>query len=78
MCYDTVDAIVRLLESEAAAGQVLNVGSDREISIYELAQRVIARAESASEIRLIPYGEAYAEASRSLAGASRTLPRCAS
>jgi UDP-glucose 4-epimerase len=59
--HDTVDAIVRLLASEAAAGQVLNVGSDGEISISELAQRVIERAESASEIRLIPYGEAYAE-----------------
>jgi UDP-glucose 4-epimerase len=59
--HDTVDAVVRLLPSEAAAGQVFNVGSDGELSIYELAQRVIARAESPSEIRLIPYGEAYAE-----------------
>jgi UDP-glucose 4-epimerase len=59
--HDTVDAVVRLLASEAAAGQVFNVGSDGELSIHELAQRVIARAESPSEIRLIPYGEAYAD-----------------
>jgi UDP-glucose 4-epimerase len=59
--YDVVEAIVLLLGSEAAAGHVFNIGFDREISIYELAQRVIARAESPSEIRLIPYSEAYDE-----------------
>jgi UDP-glucose 4-epimerase len=59
--YDTVEAILRLLDSEAVHGQVFNVGSDREISIYELAQRVIARAESTSEIRFIPYDVAYDE-----------------
>jgi UDP-glucose 4-epimerase len=59
--YDTVEAILRLLDSEAAPGQVFNVGSDREISIYELAQRVIARADSTSEIRFIPYKVAYDE-----------------
>jgi UDP-glucose 4-epimerase len=59
--YDAVEAIVLLLGSEAAAGQVFNIGFDREISIYELAQRVIARAASRSEIRPIPYSEAYDE-----------------
>jgi UDP-glucose 4-epimerase len=58
---DAVDAIVLLLGSEAAAGHVFNIGFDREISIYELAQRVITRADSPSEIRLIPYSEAYDE-----------------
>ena len=59
--YDVVEAVVLLLGSEAAAGQVFNIGFDREISIYELAQRVIARADSPSEIRLVPYSEAYDE-----------------
>ena len=59
--HDAVDALVRLLDSEDAAGRVFNVGSDGEISIYELAQRVIARTGSSSAIRLMPYGEAYAE-----------------
>ena len=59
--HDAVEAIVRLLHSEAAAGQAFNVGSDGEISIDELAQRVIARADSPWEIRLIPYSEAYDE-----------------
>jgi UDP-glucose 4-epimerase len=59
--HDAVEAIVLLLGSEAAEGQVFNIGFDREISIYELAQRVIAHADSPSEIRLIPYREAYDE-----------------
>jgi UDP-glucose 4-epimerase len=59
--HDTVEAIVRLLDSEAAGGQVFNIGSDRENSIYELARRVIARADSSSEIRFIPYDLAYDE-----------------
>jgi UDP-glucose 4-epimerase len=59
--HDTVEAILRLLDSEPAQGRVFNIGSDREISIYELAQRVIARAESTSEIRFIPYDVAYDE-----------------
>jgi UDP-glucose 4-epimerase len=58
---DTVEAILRLLASEGAPGQVFNVGSDGEISIHELAQRVIARANSTSEIHFIPYIEAYDE-----------------
>jgi UDP-glucose 4-epimerase len=57
--YDTVDAVMRLLDSETAPGQVFNIGSDAEISILELARRVIERADSDSEIRFVPYDEAY-------------------
>jgi UDP-glucose 4-epimerase len=59
--YDTVDAIVRLLASDAATGRVFNIGSDAEISILELAKRVVARAGSRSRIRLVPYEHAYDE-----------------
>jgi UDP-glucose 4-epimerase len=59
--HDTVEAILRLLDSQAAQGQVFNIGSDGEISIHELAERVIERADSTSEIRFIPYREAYDE-----------------
>jgi UDP-glucose 4-epimerase len=59
--HDSVEAIIRLLHSEAARGEVFNIGSAREISIYELARRVIERADSSSEIRLIPYDLAYDE-----------------
>jgi UDP-glucose 4-epimerase len=57
--YDVVDAIVKLADEPRAVGQVFNVGSSEEISILDLAQRVRERAGSRSEIRLIPYEEAY-------------------
>jgi len=56
---DVVQAIQCLAETPAAVAKVFNVGSDTEISIMELAQRVRQRAGSASEIRLVPYEEAY-------------------
>ncbi len=57
--YDIVSAIQRLAESESTVGQLYNIGSDEEISILELAQRIRDRADSASEIKLVPYEQAY-------------------
>jgi UDP-glucose 4-epimerase len=56
---DTIEALVRLQNSSAAVGEVINVGSTHEISILDLARRVIALIGSRSEINLIPYSEAY-------------------
>ncbi|MCU0511317.1 MAG: GDP-mannose 4,6-dehydratase [Anaerolineae bacterium] len=58
--YDVVDAIHRLAETPSAVGQVFNIGNPEEVTIQDLAQRVRDRADSASEIVLIPYEEAYA------------------
>ena len=59
---DVVGALVQLAEHPEAVGQVLNIGNDREeISILDLAQRVKARTGSRSEIRMVPYDEAYEE-----------------
>jgi UDP-glucose 4-epimerase len=58
---DAVEAVVRLLETSAAVGEVFNIGADEEISILELARRVRDHARSRSEIVLVPYSEAYAE-----------------
>lgn len=57
--HDAVEAIYGLSQMPSALGQVFNVGSREEVSILELAKRVKARAGSESEIRLIPYTEAY-------------------
>jgi len=57
--FDVLDAIHRLSEAEGADGQVFNIGSDEEISILALAERIRDRADSASEIKLIPYDQAY-------------------
>jgi UDP-glucose 4-epimerase len=56
---DIVDALVKLIDNEDAYGQVFNLGGNEEVSIRTLAERVIARTGSASQIRVIPYDEAY-------------------
>jgi UDP-glucose 4-epimerase len=55
---DIVDALVRLIDKEAAYGQVFNRGGTEEVSIRTLADRIIARTGSSSTIRVIPYDEA--------------------
>jgi UDP-glucose 4-epimerase len=60
-CFGHVrDAVVRLIEAPEARGEVFNVGSTNEVSMLDLAARVRDAAGSRSEIRLIPYSEAYA------------------
>ena len=58
---DTVDALTLLCESDGARGRTFNVGSSAPIAIVDLARRVIARAESASGIVLVPYADAYGD-----------------
>jgi UDP-glucose 4-epimerase len=60
-CYvrDTVEALVRLQRSAATRGQVFNVGGTEEISIGDLAKRVIEVLGSSSAIELVPYHKAY-------------------
>ena len=56
---DTVDAIERLMSADAAVGGIFNIGVEEEISMLELARRIKERTGSTSELRLIPYEEAY-------------------
>ncbi len=58
--YDVVNAIKGLGESKDVAGEVFNIGSHEEVTIQELAERVIARTDSKSEIVYVPYEKAYA------------------
>ena len=57
---DTVRAVVALGAELRATGEIFNVGSNEEISILDLARRILARTGSHSEIKLIPYDQAYA------------------
>lgn len=61
-CYvnDAVEALVRLQNCPAARGQVFNVGSTEEVSIRELAERVIGILHSKSGVELVAYNQAYA------------------
>jgi UDP-glucose 4-epimerase len=58
---DVVEALVDLMECPQAAGEVFNVGSDWEVSIRELAERVVRQTQSKSSIRLVAYEQAYGQ-----------------
>jgi len=58
---DIVGALVKLMDHEQAVGQVFNIGSNHEISILKLAERVKELTKSTSEIVFVPYDEAYEE-----------------
>jgi UDP-glucose 4-epimerase len=59
---DVVPALWKLMENPACAGRVFNIGSDREISMADLAALVIKTLASRSEITLVPYDQAFGEA----------------
>ncbi len=56
---DMVDAVMRLLSSDDAWGRVFNIGVEDEITILDLAHKVVERAGSTSTVEVIPYDEAY-------------------
>jgi UDP-glucose 4-epimerase len=56
---DVVRAVVALIDTPAAVGQVFNIGNGQEISINALAEKVRALTGSTSEIVRIPYEQAY-------------------
>jgi UDP-glucose 4-epimerase len=60
-CYvgDTVDALIRLLNEPRAVGQVINIGNPEEVTIEEVARRVVRLSGSSSPIIHIPYEQAY-------------------
>jgi UDP-glucose 4-epimerase len=56
---DTVESLVRLMDTDKSVGEVVNVGNTEEVTIAELAQRVKRLTASASQIEYIPYDKAY-------------------
>jgi UDP-glucose 4-epimerase len=57
--FDVVDGVIALLDEPRAVGEIFNLGSDEEVTILSLAYRVKELTRSQSEIRLVPYDEAY-------------------
>jgi UDP-glucose 4-epimerase len=64
-CFCHVDDVVRALllvmDSEKAVGQVFNVGNNQQVTIMELAKKVIEITGSTSTIEKIAYEKAYPE-----------------
>ena len=56
---DSVGALKALAEAPATAGEIFNVGSTEKIRIVDLAQRVIDKTGSSSEIVFVPYEEVF-------------------
>jgi UDP-glucose 4-epimerase len=58
---DIVKGLVQCVSCDAAVGQVFNLGNTEEVTIYELAEKVIKATQSASAIEYVRYDQAYGE-----------------
>jgi UDP-glucose 4-epimerase len=58
---DVVAALLGLIDEPNAEGEIFNVGNPEEVSIADLAKKIIEKTGSASALRFIPYDEAYEE-----------------
>jgi UDP-glucose 4-epimerase len=56
---DTVEGLIRLMDTDRSIGEVVNVGNTEEISIEGLAKLVKQRTASSSSIEFVPYDQAY-------------------
>lgn len=56
---DTVECLVRLWQCPEAIGEIVNIGNDREITILDLARRVLGACDSDSEIRCVAYDQVF-------------------
>src|SRR5436309_2291369 len=56
---DVVAAVLALMQTPAAVGQVFNIGSDEPVSVLDLARQVVALAGSSSPIHFQSYTDAY-------------------
>src|SRR5437773_3804261 len=56
---DTVEGLIRLMDTDRSIGEVINIGNTEEITIEALAQRVKERTGSSSPIEYVPYDQAY-------------------
>lgn len=57
--HDVVEGLYAAINTPACEGQVINIGNDEEVSIVDLAQRIISTAASNSTILHIPYEQAF-------------------
>jgi UDP-glucose 4-epimerase len=59
--YDVVDAVIAIAFAKNTVGKVINIGNNFEISINDLAKKIIAQTGSKSKIVYVPYEEAYGD-----------------
>lgn len=56
---DVVWALMKLVEHEQAFGEVFNIGGIEEVSILDLAKRIVAATNSSSKIDMVPYDQVF-------------------
>jgi UDP-glucose 4-epimerase len=59
--YDVIDAVISVAFSDKTIGKVINIGNNFEISMNDLAKKIIEETGSDSKIKYIPYSEAYGD-----------------
>jgi len=74
--HDVVRALMALVDTPSAAGEIFNIGQPNEIRIVDLARRVIELTGSTSELKLVPYDaeEAYGERAVGFEDMRRRVP----
>ena len=58
---DAVEAVLRLARAPAAEGQIVNVGSDEEVTVLDLARRVLAESGGSGSVEHVPFERVYGE-----------------
>jgi len=58
---DAINGVLKIFFDDKALGHAFNIGGEEEISIKELAMRVISVTNSSSSIEYLPYSKAYPE-----------------
>lgn len=59
--YDVIDAVIAIAFTDNTIGKVINIGNNFEISINDLAKKIITETGSKSGIVYVPYQEAYGD-----------------
>lgn len=59
--FDVIDAVIAIAFAENTVGKVINIGNNFEISINDLAKKIINETGSKSQIVYVPYAEAYGD-----------------
>jgi len=59
--FDVIEGLIKVAFSNKTIGQVVNIGNNKEISILDLAKRIIEKTGSKSEIEFVSYQDAYGD-----------------
>jgi len=59
--FDVIEGLIKVAFSKNTIGQVVNIGNNKEISILNLAKRIIEKTNSKSDLKFVDYKDAYGD-----------------